>query len=152
MGSYAIPFQSDASLVGSYSNLVSLRATPAIEVVHASWFALDVGAGGGIDRLSVQPKSAILPTSNLGPFTSRVDPIVTGVVTARAALASSVVFLFAIDVDVDLVSRRYVFDQGASQIDVFDPWRVRPTIFAGLAFTALGEGLFASRVPLEEPR
>ncbi len=153
-GFYAVPFQSDAaSLVGAYANLVSVRATPSIEVFHSSWFALDVGAGAGVDSLSVQPRSAILPSTNLGANTSRVDPIVAGVVTARAALASSVVFVLSADVDVDLASRRYVFDQGASEVDVFAPWRVRPTLFAGLAFTALGEGLFASRAmaPSTEP-
>jgi hypothetical protein len=151
-GYYAVPFQSNASLVGSYANLVSLRVTPAIEVLHASWFALDLGVTGGIDVLSVQPHSAILPSTNLGPTTSRVDPIVGGAVTARAALASSVVFVLAVDVDVDLASRRYVLDDGSSQVDVFDPWRVRPTVLAGLAFTAFGEGLFAPRVAMQESR
>jgi hypothetical protein len=151
-GTYAVPFQSNASLVGSYTSLVSLRALAAIELLHASWFALDFGAGGGVDFLSVQPKSAILPTGNLGPTTTRADPIVMGTLTARAALAPSVVFFLAADVDVDLATRHYVLDEGASQVDVFDPWRVRPSVFAGLAFTAAGEGLFASRAVAEEAR
>ena len=143
-GYYAVPFQSDASLVGSYANLVSLRVTPAIELIHASWFALDVGVMGGVDVLSVQPHSAILPSTNLGPTTSRVDPIVGGAVTARAALASSVVFVLAVNVDVNLASRRYVLDDGSSQVDVFEPWRVRPTVLAGSRLHGVRRGAVRS--------
>jgi hypothetical protein len=149
---YTVPFQAEASPVGSYANLASIRAVPSIEVLHSSWFALDVGAGGGIDVLSVQPRTATLPSGYLNAPTSRVDPIVSGVVTARVALAAGVVFVVAADADVDLISRHYVVDQGASQSDVFAPWSVRPTIFAGLAFTAIGEGLFAKRAIAQESR
>lgn len=148
----AVPFESQAGLVGSLAHLVSVRAVPSIELLHASWLALDVGAGGGVNVLTVQPQSTIVPLSILNPSTSRADAILTAAVTARAALASSVVFVVSVNADYNLAARHYVVNDGASRVTVFDPARVRPAAFAGLAFTALGDGLFAKRVAARESR
>jgi hypothetical protein len=144
---YTLPFQSQGSLVTSQTNLVSLRALPAIEVVRTRWLAIDAGVGGGVDVLSVHPQSATLPPGSLGPPTSRIDPIVAGQVTAQAALATGVVLVLSGVADVDLATRRYVVAQGGSDSEVFAPWRVRPMALLGLAFTAVGEGLFARGTP-----
>jgi hypothetical protein len=126
--------------VSSHASVVSLRAIPAVEVLHARWFALDVGAGAGFDVLTVAPRSEQLPPTSLGAQTSRVDPVLTAVATAHAAIAAGVVLLLAAGADVDFASRHYVLAQGTTDTDVLAPSRVRPTILLGFGFTALGEG------------
>jgi hypothetical protein len=137
---YAPPSDTGSPVVSSHASVVSLRAVPALEVLHAGWFALDLGAGLGFDLLTVAPRSEQLPPTNLYAQTSRVDPIVCGVATAHAAIAAGVVLLLSAAADVDLEARHYVLSEGATQTDVLSPWRVRPMILAGFGFTAIGEG------------
>jgi hypothetical protein len=139
----ALPFDASTAVVVSHASLVSARAIPAIEVLRASWLALDVGVGGGVDVLSVAPRSPVLPASSLGRPTTRVDGVLTGLAAAHLPIADSVVLTVAAALDVDLASRRYVVDEGGAPSEVLAPWRVRPTLLAGITFTPLGAGLFA---------
>lgn len=140
---YAFPFTSGSDTLGARSNLVSLRALPGIEVLRRSWLAVEVAAGGGVDVLSVEPSSTNLPASALRSSTSRVDPVLAGGATGRIAIASDVTFLLTLASDVDLASRHYVFDDRGTRSTVLSPWSVRPTVLAGLSFTAFGEAPFA---------
>ena len=80
---YVVPFERAAdrsSNVTTQASFVSLRAVPAIEILHASWLAVNVGAGGGVDVISVDTSAQHDPASvvQLSPVPNRVDPIVTG--------------------------------------------------------------------------
>jgi len=142
--------------VTSHASLVSLRALPALEVVHGSWIALDVGAGAGIDIIAVSATTS--GTTNASTTISaepvvptRVDPVLTARATAYVALAPGVALTVVVGGDVDLApTRHYLINgvvDGALDPDVFVPWRVRPVVLAGFTFTAAGSGLFAARVP-----
>jgi hypothetical protein len=139
---YALPFETTGDIVGSHTNLVAPRALATLEVVHASWIAVDVGAGGGLDIMSVEPRSAVLPSSTLGPTTTRADPVLRAAVVARVPLVPSVVFTASLAADGDLTERAYVADDGGRRTEVLIPWRVRPQLALGFAFTALGEATF----------
>lgn len=139
---YAFPFTSGSDTLTSRAHLVSARAMPAIELLRGSWIALDVAAGGGFDVLTVEPSSATLPLSALGEKTTRVDPIASASATARVALASDVVLTLSLVADVDPTTRRYVFEDRGARSEVLAPWTVRPTLLAGLSFTAHGEAPF----------
>ena len=141
---YAWPFDAGSSEISSHTSIVSVRAVPSIEIFHTSWIALDLGAGAGVDVMTVDPRSDLLPAANLGSSTTRADAILSGVASAHVAITSGVVFLVAAACDVDLASRQYVLAQGSADSEVLAPWRVRPMILAGFGFTALGEGHFAS--------
>jgi putative intracellular protease/amidase len=78
---------------------------------------------------------------------ARVDPIVAGEVTAQASIATGVVLVLSGVADVDLASRHYIFADAGSDETVLAPWRVRPMALLGLAFTAVGDGLFARATP-----
>jgi hypothetical protein len=138
----AASFDSRDFVVVAHASSLSTRAVGGVDVVRTPGFALGVGVGGGADVLKVEPSSPVLPASRLGPSTTRVDPIVAGVVTAHFAVSRGVAFTVTADADVDLVSRHYVVDFGDRRETLFDPWRVRPALLAGFTFTALGEGIF----------
>jgi hypothetical protein len=142
---FAVPFDTgDAQLVAAHTTMFSLRAMPAVSLYRGAWLSIDLGAGGGFDTITVAPHSATLPPSNVNEQTTRVDAILSSMLTAHARVAPGVVFLLSGGVDVDLDSRQYVFAQGAEEAQVFAPWRVRPMVLAGFGFTALGDGFFPS--------
>jgi hypothetical protein len=142
---YALPFDTGSDTLTSRTTMVSLRAVPAIELFRANRFALHTGVGAGIDILAVRPSSEVLPAASLNGSSSRVDPVLSAAVTAQLALASDVVLLFTATSDFDLASRHYVFDDRGQRSDVLAPWNVRPTLLAGLSFSAFGEAPFATR-------
>jgi hypothetical protein len=145
---YVLPFDTILGSVTANASIVSLRAVPAIEVVHGSWIAVDVGAGGGVDVITVTPSIApgtpqMLTAS--GDVPTQVDPVLTTRATAYLALAPGVALTVVAgsDLDLALASLHYAAPNG----DVFAPWRVRPVVLAGFTFTAAGSGLFAARTP-----
>lgn len=136
---YAPPFETDQDAVlGTRVWLVPVRVTPSIAVLRVGRFDLVVGAGLGLDVLHVEPRSDVLPRSVLRDATTRVDPIVTGALSARVALVPRVYVFAAVGADLDLASRPYVVQRGSTQETLFEPWRVRPTVTLGIAFSALG--------------
>jgi hypothetical protein len=148
--SYAIPFESSfGNVVTSQTDIVSIRAVPAIEIFHSSWIALGVGAGGGVDVITLQP-SATQPlppplSITIKQVRPQIDPIVTALATAEVGLAPGVAFTLVVGSDFDLAARRYYVDGAGNGQDLLVPWRVRPVAMAGFTFTAVGAGLFASR-------
>ena len=146
-GAYFVPFDTVQSNVKATATFVSLRAVPSIEVLHTPWLSLNVGAGGGVDVISVGDPTATSDTIavNPQPVSDRVDPILTALATAYLALAPSVAFTIIVGSDVDFVARRYVISP--PQTDILDPWRPRPFALAGFTFTAVGNELFAGRTP-----
>jgi hypothetical protein len=150
---FAVPFDTDTTVtsaqgeslqISTQTTIVSARAMPGVGLVRGSWFALDLAAGGGFDVVTVSPHSTNLPSSALDPQSTRVDALLSAMLTAHAGVAPGVVFLLSAGIDVDLASRQYVLVDGVATTDVFDPWRVRPMILAGFGFTALGDGFFPS--------
>jgi hypothetical protein len=143
---YVVPFEAGIPNVVTHATIVSLRAVPAIEVLHTSWLGVNVGAGGGVDVISVE---TTLGTSvSPQPFSNRVDPILTALATAYFELAPGVAFTLVAGVDVDFVPPQYaVSDPGVgADHDIPSPWHVRPVALAGFTFTAVGNELFAARV------
>lgn len=149
LGAYALPFQNDTTFVSSRASFVSVRALPSVQVVGFSQVAIDLSAGGGFDILSVQPTSSVLPASALGDNSTRIDPMLTSMLTARIGIVPGVVLLASAGIDVDLSTRAYVVDVGGARTDVLSPWRVRPAILIGFAFTAFGAAAFSAP---EEPK
>src|SRR5947208_1098440 len=59
---YAVPFETSNAIMTSHADLVGIRVMPGIELLHTGGFALEVGVGGGLDVLAVEPRSAVLPS------------------------------------------------------------------------------------------
>lgn len=138
-GLYGFPFDSgEGEDIVVRSHLVSARLLAGIEPLHGSRFALALGLGGGLDVLTVAPSSDTLPANVLADDSTRVNPVVTGAITGRLRVASDVVLTLSFLGDVDPATRRYVFLDRGNRETVFQTWSFRPTILAGLAFTAAG--------------
>lgn len=138
-GLYGFPFDSgEGEDVVVRAHLVSARLLAGLEPLHGSRFALAFGLGGGFDVLTVAPSSDTLPANVLADDATRVNPVVTGAVTGRLRVASDVVLTLSFLGDVDPATRRYVFLDRGNRETVFETWGFRPTILAGLAFTAAG--------------
>ncbi|HEY8079788.1 MAG TPA: hypothetical protein VIF62_36910 [Labilithrix sp.] len=142
---YAVPFETSTELISSHTNLVGIRAIPSVEVARTTWLALELGLGGGVDVLTVEPRSLVLPVSTLGESTTRGDAVFTGAVTARIAVASGVTLALTAASDVDPATRTYVLDDGATRNSVLALWHFRPTLLLSLGVTALGDGPFEAR-------
>ncbi len=149
---YAFPFERTSDAVSARTSLLSARLLPSIEVGRTEHFAIDGALGGGLDVISVQPRSEMLPPSVLGEGSSRVSPILTGGISARIDVVPSVVFLVSALADVDLVKRSYAVAQGSALSTVTSPWAVRPTLLLGFAFTALGPPSFGPSPAPPSPR
>ncbi len=144
---YVVPFKSPPfANVTTSATIVALRAVPAIEILHASWLAVNVGAGGGVDVIAVSSAKGLATIQIPPQVANSVDPIVTAMVTAYAALAPGVAFTLVVGADVDLEPPDY-YVGGPGGGDILTPWRVRPVALAGFTFTAVGNELFAARTP-----
>ena len=144
---YVFPFETGSDVALAHVGVASFRGVVGLEVYGSSTFALDLGAGGGVDLLQVEPRSNALPADRLGPPTSRVDPIATATITGHLAIGAGTALSLMIAGDVDLASRHWVVDGAGLPTDAFAPSRVRPLAMIGFTFTAVGDPRFATREP-----
>lgn len=141
-GSYALPYETGNELVTARSSFTSLRAVPSLELVRGADAALDVGLGVGVDLVSVSPRSDVLPTSALGPSSTRADFILAPLLLARLALFRGASVLLGAGLEANLSTREYVVARGGQPETLLSPWRARPLVVVGFSFTALGAPRF----------
>lgn len=146
-GLYAFPFSAGGDLVAPQVNLGSVRLVGTLEPVRWSWGAFDVGAGGGIDVLSVEPASKLLPASALGGANTYVDPVISAMTTLRVSIAQNVVLSLSAQLDMNLITHEFVLDHRDDRQNVLSLWRVRPMLVAGFSFTAVGSPPFPRSLP-----
>ena len=145
---YVFPFETGSDLALAHVGVASFRGLAGLELYGSSTVAIDLGAGGGIDVLQVDPRSNALPSDRLGAPTGRVDPIATASVTGHLAIGAGTALSLMVATDVDLASRHWVVEGGGGQpMDAFAPSRVRPLAMIGFTFTAVGDPRFAVREP-----
>lgn len=140
-----LPFEGEVDSVTARASAISLRAHGGLELVHVSWLALGVLAGGGMDVITVDPRSRTLPPNVLGATTTRVDPILSLGVRLSFPIVSSVALTVVFVGDLDLTGRDYVVNRGGVEESALSPSRVRPAMLAGFTFTPFGSGIFAPR-------
>ena len=69
---------------------------------------------------------------------SRLDPVVSGLASAKLRLSRAAAVFVAAALDVDLAPHRYVTEDGPRTTTFFEPARVRPAAFLGLSFSLVG--------------
>jgi hypothetical protein len=156
-GAYLVPFntpfETSLGTLTAHTTIVALRAIAALELWRLAGFAVDVGAGGGLDIVSIDASANATAPSMTTEFrrqpSTRVDPVLTAVATGYAALTPGVALTLVAGVEWDLTPPQYVVDVvgGPGGGNLLAPWRVRPVVLAGFTFTALGGGLFSGRGP-----
>ncbi|HEX4446341.1 MAG TPA: hypothetical protein VH044_06390, partial [Polyangiaceae bacterium] len=148
-GAYLVPFETPPATVRARTTITALRAVAALEVWRTAGFALDLGAGGGIDVLEIDGTFGEKTTGILARSSTRADPILTALATGYVALTPGVALTFVAGAEWDVTPREYLVTGPGSgdQLALLAPWRVRPVALAGFTFTALGGGLFPGRSP-----
>ncbi len=144
-GHYMLPFEAGDRIAVAQVTAGALRAETAIEAYRGGSFAVDVGAGGGVDVLGVEARSDVLPADRLGRPSTRVDPVLTGTVKGHLAVGAGLTLALALALDVDLASPRWVTEREGTRADVFAPSRLRPLALLGFSFTGAGEPRFGAR-------
>lgn len=147
----AFAFDRDSELVTASTSILSARMLPGLELARSEHFTLDVALGGGVDVITVDPRSESLPRSAVAGASTRWSPVGTAMIGTRIDVVPRVVFLVAATVDVDPIRRSYVVARGGAAESLVGPWAVRPALVLGFAFTALGPPTFAS-AGATEPR
>ena len=97
------------------------------------------------DSSAATPDTLTTPAHTVD-VASRVDPILTALVTGYAEITPSIAFTLFVGGEVDLTPPDYSIG-GPGGGDILVPWPVRPFALAGFTFTTFGSGLFAARTP-----
>lgn len=136
--SYQAPFEVRREQLSLDVQTLSPRAGLFVDVVRQPRWVLFVAFGAGADVLFSSVRSMQLPQSTLTPARTDAVPVLTGLVGAQVAVASTVRVWLHLGVDGDLWPRRYVIEQGADRNEVLSAWRVRPSLQLGVDFTVFG--------------
>jgi hypothetical protein len=148
-GLYALPFDlGGQSGSGARASVMCARALGTIQAFRRPWFVIDVGVGGGLDAMTVKPRTAALPVPTV-PTQPSFEPVITAVAAARFPVASNLVLTLSAALDVNPwhagaggAGGAPALVQGSS--DLLSMWMMRPMLLAGFSFTAAGRSRFAA--------
>ena len=144
---YVFPFEAGSEVALAHVGAASFRAMGGLEIFGSPSFAVDVGAGGGVDLFSVEPRSNALPSDRLGMSTTRADPVATAAITGHLAIGAGTALSLMIAADIDFASPHWVVVSDGAVSDAFAPSRVRPLAMLGFTFTAVGDSRFMPKEP-----
>lgn len=116
---------------------VSFRAYATATGAGASSISLTAGLGAGVDWLRVETES--LPIGARVEARTVVDPIVGSVLGARFPLGRHVSLDAAFTLDVDLIPRRFVAEQGERRSVLLELARFRPAFLLGGSYWLFDE-------------
>jgi hypothetical protein len=133
-GAYHARFGDDAPPVALHASVWSVRLVPTFELVDASGFLLEAGAGAGVDIFSLTPGVTSSDVTMLDANRTEASPILTALVAAHVQLGSSARAFLAGTVDWDLDPRRYVVSSTGMSSPLLTPLTVRPGVALGLSF------------------
>ncbi len=131
-GAYHVPFGDDSPPVPLHASVWSVRLVPTFELVDASGFLLEAGAGGGVDVFSISPGATASGVTMLDASRTEASPILTALVAAHVRIGTSARAFVAGTIDWDLDPRRYVLAGASSPL--IAPFTVRPGVSIGFSF------------------
>lgn len=147
---YTLPSQSGAPRAAADASVVNLRVMPSAQIVELAQAAFGIGAGVGVDIVSVSPRSDTARAA-LEPVSVRAIPVVSPTVFGRIAISKSVSLSASFALDVGLSSPSWYAAEGPARTEVLDPLRVRPVGLVGVDFALFGDDR-VGRVAPEEGR
>ncbi len=138
VGDYHAPFRAIHDDVLVDVTMVSARILPTVALAKGDSWLVEGGAGAGFDVVLADPGTTQNVAADLLPSRTDVDPILTAMVAAHTAIASSADLFIAARLDVDLGTERYQATSNGSTVTVFDPWTFRPELLVGFSLGLLG--------------
>lgn len=135
---YHAPFRAIHDDVLVDISMVSARFLPTVALAKGDAWLLEGGAGAGFDVVIADPGTTQSTGVQVGPSRTDVDPILTAMVAAHTAIASSADLFIAARLDVDLGTERYQAISNGNTVTVFDPWTFRPELLVGFSLGLLG--------------
>lgn len=132
-------FSSDVSASAGEATLRAefVRAFATIDWQRSRRLALLSGLGGGVDRITIEARSAPPRIQSEG-VERRVDPLISGLVGARIGLVGPVSLVAALFVDVDLTPHRFVAESASGHTALLEFGRVHACALAGLSVSLSG--------------
>jgi hypothetical protein len=137
-GAYDSAFASQSSEVTLQTSITSIRAVPGVAFSPLRVLQVGFGAGAGIDVLSAVPRD---PAASVELTTAKtvVDPVFTGLVSARIRILSFARLIVGAEVDYDFAAHRYTaIGASGNPVAVLEPWLVRPSAMIGLCVPLAG--------------
>jgi len=135
---YTLPSRSGTPRASAEASLVNLRVMPAAQIVELPSIAFGVGAGLGVDIISVSPRSDVA-SAKLEAVSVRADPIVSPTLFTRFTIARNVTLSASFSLDVSMTSRVWLADDGGARTSVLEPLQVRPLGLIGVDFALFGD-------------
>jgi hypothetical protein len=132
-GFYRRPLNVRGTPVGVRLQTLSARALVTMQAARSERTSTRLGAGAGADVVQVSPLGAPGQNAELSQDAWRKLAVARLQASHAWRAFSSVQFELTAGVDVDVNDTRYVFQQGASERRVLDPWPVRPFVSLGAA-------------------
>jgi hypothetical protein len=127
---YVLPARLSRDSVDAVFGLVPLRLQAGIEPLAAKSVALDVALALGVDIVWLIPEAGP-PQSQLGPSTTRVQPMIGAASSARFRLTPKADLVVTLGVDLDAAPRRWVIAAGPEHNPLFEMSRFRPYAAVG---------------------
>ena len=127
---YVLPARLSRDGVDAVFGLVPLRVQAGIEPLAAKSVALDVALAFGVDIVWLIPEAGP-PQSQLGPSTTRLQPMIGAASSARFRLAPKADLVLTLGVDLDAAPRHWVIAAGPAHNPLFEMSRFRPYATVG---------------------
>jgi hypothetical protein len=137
-GAYDSAFASQSPEATLQTSVTSIRAVPGVAVSPLRVLQVALGAGAGMDVLHTVPRDPAASVE-LRPAKTLVDPVITGLVSARIRILSVARLIVGAEVDYDFAAHKYTArDASGNPIAVLEPWLVRPSAMIGLCVPLAG--------------
>jgi hypothetical protein len=128
---YRRPLKVEGAPVGVRLQTLSARALVTLQAWRGERAGIRLGAGAGVDFVRVSPVGEPGPDVELSDATWR-NLAVARLQTSYALRAFRFMDVeLTAGVDLDVNDTRYVFQNGAGELRVLDPWPVRPFVSLG---------------------
>ena len=146
VGDYHATFRAIRDDVLVDVTMVSARFLPTLALARGDSWLVEGGLGAGFDVVVAEPGTTQPVATQLAPDRTDVDPILTAMIAAHTAVASSADLFIAARLDVDLGTERYeLASHGGPPVTVFDPWTFRPELLVGFSLGVVGAPDYPAR-------
>jgi hypothetical protein len=137
---YQAPVEVTTQTVRLSVQSFSPRLLLSLDVLRSDSVRLDAGLGGGADVFFAAAGTTFPSPPRVTPFAS---PVLSAMLRAHIAVASSADLYLALALDADLQPPNFVERDIMMTSSVFAPWRFRPSVLLGFTFDVLGPAPYA---------